>query len=205
MQNALIDYFNQKLSSRGRSLDGRVIWRLVWSPEQREKRIGEFSDFYGPIFLRKRTEVRDVPKYWHLGPRWVLERLTFLPPDAAIHRELISQSCELDIFTPVRNGTYEPIYVFQDSSGNPLPVTEWALDAIMHTLEFGKRIKLTDSDMREEYDKEIAQDARYFEDVIQDSGRSSLFAFENSVFSDSTKVYRESVKPDDILLPSAAK
>lgn len=203
MQNALIEYFNQKLSSRGKSLDGRPIWKLSWAPSQREKRLGEFSDFYGSIFLRKRTEIREVPKYWYLGARWVLERLTFLPPSASIHRELVAQVTELDIFAPVTNGTYEPIYVFQDKDQNPLPVTEWALDAIMHALEFGERVKLTDSDMREEYDKGIAQDSKYFEAELHEAGRSPLFSFENSIFSDSTKVYKERVEPD--VISSATK
>lgn len=191
-------FLNNKLSERGRSLDGRPIWRLVWAPNQLEKRIGDFSDFYGSIFLRRRRELRTVPKYWYIGPRWVLERLTFLPASASIHRELVSQSVELDIFAPVKNGTYEPIYVFQDSENNPLPVTEFALDAIMHSLEFGARVKLTDSSLLEEYHKEIDQDARYFEEQIQDSGRSPLFAFENSVFVDSEKVYKEKVEPNAV-------
>jgi len=202
--NALIEYFNQKLADRGKSLDGRPIWRISWSTSQREKRVGEFSDFYGNIFLRKQREVRDVPKYWNSPDRWVLERLTFLPPDASIHRELISQTSSLDIFAPVKNGTYEPIYFFQDGRGNPLPVTEWALDAVMHTLEFGKRVHLTDADFREEYFKEVDADAGYFENQIHDKARSPLFSFENFVIKDPRKdVYIERTPPDAILQPTA--
>ncbi len=196
--NALIDYFNQKLSDRGRSLDGRPIWRISWAPDQREKRLGTFSDFYGSIFLRERTEVRDVPKYWYVGPRWVLERLTYLPPGSSVHRELVSQSSPLDISSPVRSGTYEPVYVFQDAKGEALPVTEWALDAVMHTAEFGERRKLSDSDMRDKYHASIEEDAKYFEAQFHEAGRSALFAFENSVFVDSTKVYKESVHASEI-------
>lgn len=165
----------------------------MWSADQRERRIGTFSDFYGSIFLRERTECREVPKYWHLDPRWVLERLTFLPPSSSVHRELISQGSIVDPQAPVLNGTYEPIYVFQDGGGNELPVTEWAIEAILHTAEFGERKKLSDSDMRDDYFKEIEDDARYFEEVLQEQGRSALFAFENSVFVDSKKVYKESL------------
>jgi hypothetical protein len=39
----------------------------------------------------------------------------------------------------------------------------------MHALEFGKG-QLTDSDFREEYDKEIAKDARYFESELHEAG-----------------------------------
>jgi hypothetical protein len=127
-----------------------------------------------------------------------LERLTFLPPGSSVHRELISQISSLDIHVPVVNGTYEPIYVFQDGEGNALPVTEWALDAILQVAEFGERKKLSDSDMRERYFNEIEADAKYFEAILQNQGRSPLFAFENSVFLDSQRVYKERVTPDEI-------
>jgi len=199
MDSLYIKYLNEKLEERGKSLDGRQIWRLVWSTSQREKRRGKFSDFYGNIFLREVEQVREVPKYWNNPNRWVLERLCYLPPNASIHREVLSQTGELDIFSPVTNGTYEPIYFFQDGLGNPLPVTQAALEAILHRLEFGERVKLTDSDFREEYFKEVDQDARYFEAEIQEQGRSPLFAFENSVFMNSKNVYKEKVEPDAII------
>ena len=195
----MIAEINDKLRERGRSLDGRPIWRIVWSTSQREKRKGKFSDFYGNIFLREVEQVREVPKYWYTPDRWILERLTYLPPNASIHREVLSQTSSLDIFSPTVNGTYEPIYVFQDGLGNPLPVTGAALAAILHRLEFGERVKLTDSDFRAEHDKEIDQDARYFEAEIQESGRSPLFAFDNSVFMNSKNVYKEKVEPDVIV------
>ena len=197
---SLLVHLNKKLADRGRSLDGRPIWRIVWSTSQREMRRGKFSDYYGKIFLREVEEVRNVPKYWYNPDRWVLERLTFLPPNAAIHKELLSQTSSLDIQTPVYNGTYEPIYVFEDKDKNPLPLHELVLEAIMHSLEFGgARIKLTDSDFRDEYFKATDLEAAYFEEQIQQDGRSSLFAFDNSVFMDSTKQYVERVKPDAIV------
>jgi len=161
-------------------------------------RRGKFSDFYGKIFLREVEEVREVPKYWMNPDRWVLERLTYLPPEAAIHKEIVAAR-DFDIYRPTRNGSYEPIYFFQDGQGEPLPVTEWSLEAVMYSLEFGERPHLSDSDMREEYHAEIARDAAYFEGEIEDQGRSPLFAFENSVFVDSKKSYVERVEPDVIL------
>ena len=151
-------------------------------------RRGTFSDFYGQIFLRETTEVREVPKYWSSPNRWVLERLTFLPPGASIHREIVATR-DLDITRPTLNGTYEPIYFFQDKHGNALPLTEWALEAVMYNLEFGERHQLSDSDMRKEYHAETDQEAAYFEAELGEAGRSPLFAFEQSVFMDSKKVY----------------
>jgi hypothetical protein len=108
----LVDDLNAKLEERGRTLDGRPIWRLTWSTSQREKRRGKFSDYYGNIFLREVEQVREVPKYWNNPNRWVLERLCFLP--LCPYREVLSQTSDLDIFSPTVNGTYEPIYFFQD-------------------------------------------------------------------------------------------
>lgn len=198
MDNPLIEYFNRKLSERGRSIDGRQIWRLTWSSSQTEVRRGKFSDFYGTIFLREVEEVREVPKYWSSPNRWVLERLTYLPPTAAIHREVLATR-DLDITRPTLNGSYEPIYFFQDRDRNPLPVTEWALDAVMHNLEFGERSKLSDSDMREKYHAETDEEARYFQAELDEAGRSPLFAFDNSVFMDSKKTYVERVEPDAVI------
>jgi hypothetical protein len=199
MNSPLIEYFNQKLAERGRSLDGRPIWRISWSTSQREKRLGKFSDFYGSIFLREVQEVREVPKYWHNPDRWVLERLCFLPPNAAIHREIVAQ-LDLDITKPTVNGSYEPIYFFQDKQGRELPVTEWALEAVMYSLEFGVKGRVSDSTMREEYIAETDKEAAYFEAELAEMGRSPLFAFENSVFLDSQKsVYVEKVGPDAIV------
>jgi hypothetical protein len=165
-------------------------------------RKGKFSDFYGNIFLRETEEVREVPKYWNNPNRWVLERLTFLPPSAAIHREIVATK-ELDITKPTLNGSYEPIYFFQDKHGNPLQVTEWALEAVMYNLEFGARVKDSDSTMRDKYMAETDAEAAYFEQELAEMGRSPLFAFENSVFLDSTKrrkpVYTEKVPPDAII------
>lgn len=201
---SLLVHLNRKLADRGRSLDGRPIWRIVWSTSQREMRRGKFSDFYGSIFLREVEEVRNVPKYWYSKDRWVLERLTYLPPNASIHHELISQTSTLDIQAPVYNGTYEPIYVFEDKDRNPLPLHELVVEAIMHALEFGKRVHLTDSDFRDEYFKATDLEAEYFEEQLNDFGRSPLFAFENSVFLDSQKqrTYIEKVAPDDIIKSS---
>jgi hypothetical protein len=199
MNSLLQEYHNERLKERGRSLDGRPIWRISWSTDQREKRLGTFSDFYGSIFLRQTREVREVPKYWYTPNRWILERLTFLPPNAAIHKELIA-SYDLDITRPSQNGTYEPIYVFQDANGEPLPVTERAIDFVLWNLEHrDKAVKLTDADMRKEYYDATDQEAAYFEAELNEAGRAPLFAFENSVFLDSEKVYKEKVGPDAIV------
>lgn len=88
------------------SITGEPIWRVVWSEDQFEKRLTEFSDTGLKLLY---PEVRELPKYrqW-IRNKYVLERLV-LVPDASI-REL-----------PAAKQSYEPIYVFQDVHGNALP------------------------------------------------------------------------------------
>jgi len=51
-------------------------------------------------------------------------------------------------------------------------------------------IKLTDKDWKAEDQQLQDNEVAHFEDVLADRGRSNLFAFENSVFHDSTKVFK---------------
>jgi hypothetical protein len=201
----IIENINERLERRGKSIDGRTILRIVWTADQFEKRVGTFSDWYGDIFLREYTAMKEVPKYWYITPPcWILERLTFLDPKAAIHRELIAQKdVDLDIYKPTLNGTYEPLYAFRNArTGQPLEVNDRVVDMILHKL-MNPVQKRTESDAREEHFAELEADAEYFEAELTEAGRSPLFAFENSVFLDSTKrkglTYTEKGKPDDIL------
>jgi hypothetical protein len=101
----LIDYFGVDTAS------GQPIWRVVWSEDQFEHRLGTYDDFVPntDIYLRTVTEVRWVPKYrqW-VKERWVLERLVVIPEQNL--QEL-----------PAVKLSYEPIYPFQTGSGKYLP------------------------------------------------------------------------------------
>lgn len=104
INDRLKDYFGVD------TVSGLVIWRVVWSEDQYEHRLGTYDD-YTPsgIYLRTVTEVRKVPKYkqW-IKRKFVLERLVVIP--AVNEAEL-----------PESKVSYEPIYVFQTGSGNYLP------------------------------------------------------------------------------------
>lgn len=169
-----VDWINEKLLLYyGRELDGRQRYRVVWSSEQFEKRIGDFNEFYGSIFLRTFTGIKEVPKYPYDQDRWVIEKLFYFP-----NTEIIAE----------RPGSYEPVYVLKDGFGNFLPLNWKVVDTVIAFAE--KKpvgIHLTDSDWREMEQAEIDADTRYFEEELAEQGRSNLFAFENSVFIDSTR------------------
>lgn len=100
----LVDLFGLDTST------GRPIWRVVWSEDQLENRLGTYDDYTREgIYLRTVTEVRLVPKYrqW-VQQKHVLERLTIIP-------DINAQDLPCDKLS------YEPMYVFEDFKGNPLP------------------------------------------------------------------------------------
>lgn len=105
------------------TLTGLPIWRIVWSQDQFEKRLGTYDDITeSGIYLRTVTEVREVPKYrqW-ITEKYVLERLSIIPE---------SNRDEL----PATKLSYEPIFVFQDVNDNYLPpkleVAKFTIDCI---------------------------------------------------------------------------
>jgi len=50
-------------------------FRLVWANDQIEKRRGTFNVYYGDIFLRQESGIKEVPKYPWFQDEWVVERL----------------------------------------------------------------------------------------------------------------------------------
>lgn len=80
----------------------RPLWRIVWSLEQTERRLGTYRDFIPGtnILLREVTEIREVPKYPWVKPRWLLEKLMYAP-------------CP-DLPETLDKPHYELIYVYQN-------------------------------------------------------------------------------------------
>lgn len=169
-----VDVINDKLELYyGREIDGRPRYRVVWSTTQIEKRIGEFNEFYGNIFLRTFKGIKDVPKYPYDQDRWVIEKLFYVKND-----EIISE----------KPGSYEPFYIFKGPQGEFLPLNWKVVDfAVSYAESKPVGIKLTDKDFQEQEMKEIEAEAEYFMADLDNHGRSELFAFENSVFVDSTR------------------
>lgn len=91
-------------------LDGRAIWRLVWSENITEKRKGTFQDWYGSIFVREYSGIREARKYNYISERWILEKFS---PGKVDKYDISGDS----------GGSYEPFYVFESGSGEYLEPT----------------------------------------------------------------------------------
>lgn len=96
------------------------IFRVVWSNDQFEKRLMEYTD--GGIALLY-PEVREVPKYRNWNPnRYILERLVIVPEEQ--QKELAGLKV-----------SYEPLYTYEDGRGNYLPpkleATKFIIDSVL--------------------------------------------------------------------------
>lgn len=135
----LIDFFGVD------TLTGLPIWRVVWSEDQMEKRLGTYTD-YTPsgIWLREVTEVREVPKYrqW-IQQKFVLERLTLVPE--------VNQD-EL----PTSKLSYEPLWVFEDRYGRYLPPKFEAAQLVIDTVY---AVQYSDHNLSRYKDPENSQEA----------------------------------------------
>ena len=100
-----VDTLNRRLKDYfGSYLDGQPNYRIVWSEEQLEKRLCEYSSTGFQLII---PEVREVPKYSHyIHDKFVLERLIEVP--------------YFDQETLVSPLSYEPIWVFEDTLGNQI-------------------------------------------------------------------------------------
>lgn len=185
-----IDTINKRLAEQYRVLDGRPIYRIVWSADQLEMRRGKFSDFYGKIFIRERVEVREIKKYWYMTPpRWVLEKLVFTRNHTAL-----KEMCEELVRS--QNGTYEPIFGFMANDNKAIPVVSRGVDLILHRLH-NPTITRESDDVETERLKEL-EEMKYFEEVIGEDSPSPLFIFKNSAWVSTNqlkfkKEYREGV------------
>lgn len=170
----IIDSINQDLLSKYRVLDGRPIYRLVFSDTQFEVRKGKFTDWYGPILIREVTEVRRIKKYWYIQPPcWILEKLVFIHNNQAL-KDLTEELVE------GRNGTYEPVYTFRDAQDQPLEVNPRVVNFIIWKLH--NPTKRLPSDWESIRLHEEQEETKYFEEEIGQKERSPLFVFENSAF-----------------------
>lgn len=135
--------------SQGVTPAGGPKFKLVWSDNETELRKGEFNEFYGSIFLRSFSGIKEVPKYSYIQERWILEM--WIP---YANKELPESE---------NKGTYEPFWVFSDKKGNYLRPT---MKAVQFLVEFTQKTARVPSmtrasELREEdqiqLDKEIAE------------------------------------------------
>lgn len=115
-------FINKELRRYGNNPFDEPLWRLVWSTDQTEKRFGQFNEFYGSIFLRSFTGVRECHKYPHIINKWVIER--WFGPEHT-HPDTADRS----------RGSYEPIYVFADKDNNSLPLNMRVCEIVVDSWE----------------------------------------------------------------------
>lgn len=103
------------------TLSNLPIWRVAWAPSQYAKQLGTFEDYTeGGIYLRTVTEVREIPKYAHLGDLYIIEMLMVIP-----------KVNEKDL--PAGNLSYECMHPYMHAVNQTyLPLnwefTEWVID-----------------------------------------------------------------------------
>lgn len=107
--NSEVDKINKTLKIHGSNEYGDPNFRVVFSKDQTERRMGTFNDYFNKIFIRQVKEVREVEKYPWIKEKWILER--WAPGELGHHKDLVT----------FKNGIYICVYVFQDKEGNYLP------------------------------------------------------------------------------------
>lgn len=117
---------NKWLETFGKHIDGRPIYRLIFSTQATEIRRGEFEDVamvpredgtVAEIFLGASERTAKDLKYPADPDRWVLEKLIFCPENPELPE------------TP--GYFYEPLHIFKDKDGNYLPPERFALEYLM--------------------------------------------------------------------------
>lgn len=157
------------------SITGIPIWRIVFSEDQFEKRLGTYEDrTTNGLYIRTVTEVREVPKYrqW-IEQKYILERLVVVP----------EQNLEE---LPTQKISYEPIWVFEDKDGNYLPPKYEAAKFIIDTI-YAAQYGTKNHSMKKYVDEENSQEAsiemkkKRVDDIVE-----ALWG-EQSSFSDGIK------------------
>jgi hypothetical protein len=186
----LIDAINLNLKQNFTVLDGRPIYRLVWSDDLTEKRIGTFTDWYGHIMIRQEHKaLREVKKYWYITPPcWILEKLVFVSGYQAL-KDIVEE------LEGARNGLYETLYAFRNpETGALLPVNQRVVDIILHTLHNPqKRMSKADFDEMQRLEEE--KEVNFFEEKITEEGRSDLFLYDLGQFVSTNQMkYRKEME-----------
>lgn len=152
---------NDILKARyGVNLQGKSIFRVVFSTHQTEKRFGVFAEFFGKIFLREIRGLREVPKYVAIKDRWVLER--WMPPTLAYTPEIPATA----------EGSYEPVFVFEAEDGSPLPVAEEVIHKIIYHLFHPQLPGDRASDLKAEEAKEFDREVSQIQEELTEQGRT---------------------------------
>lgn len=98
------EQINKSLLRYGKMLNGKQVFRIVFSDDLTEKRAGVFNKFHGEIWVGQDKGIQEVPKYGYIKGCWVLERYTMVPNHEVLNYD-----------------NYEPAYAFRDKDQKYLP------------------------------------------------------------------------------------
>jgi hypothetical protein len=135
-------------------LTDQPLFRLVWSDEQFEIRTGEFEVYADNLFIGYQTKTIRTLRYNWIKERWLLE--AWFPPELVLNPELPESN----------KGSYECMYVFEDSKGNSLPLNLKVVELIVYRMMNKRGEQARKSAIAQEFeDKDVVED-KYFEDVL---------------------------------------
>lgn len=149
INRSLIDNFGIDSST------GRPMWRIVWSDDQFEMRLTEYTD---EGFKLLHPEVRELPKYRQWIPHmWVLENLCVVPD--MNNREL-----------PAVKLSYEPLFPFHDMHGNPTQPTYEACEFVIQMINAAKgKSPIREKDPEgETVEEQLAMKRQRIDGLVQD-------------------------------------
>jgi len=139
LNSRLVDHFSIDI------VTGDPIFRIVFSEDVYEKRLTKYTK---EGFELLTPQIVELPKYkqW-IHNKYVLERLVVIPDHSP-------KALELGVGVT----SYEPLFVYEDNAGNPLPpkweVTKYVIEETYAKIKGGK------SGMAKYIDSEIDPEAK---------------------------------------------
>jgi hypothetical protein len=149
---------NQKLADTyGTDWLKQPLYRIIWSADQIEKRLGTFNDYIPGtnVFIRKVTEVRECRKYPGFDPQWCLEKLFFNQ-----HNDEILDNDTLNPSTC----TYEPLWMFGFENGRAKRPVWLAVQFLINKVNNPK--PLTPSELNDEELKRALEEEKVINDLL---------------------------------------
>ncbi|SRR5712692_198068 len=113
-----VEIINQRLLDYFGKFEGtdHPNYRLVWSEDQFEKRLCDFTEYGIELSI---PEVREVRKYSYIHNKYVLEKACPVP---STNKELTTKL------------SMEPIWTFEDKFGHALMPTWAAIEILIYTI-----------------------------------------------------------------------
>lgn len=145
-------------------------YRIVFTSQQYEKRIGDFEDYYGNIFIRRVHECREVPKYPRNPDRVALEYFQWTKGNPELTTEF----------------SYEPIFIYEarGKEGGFYRPTWKGITLVVDSHLAGLEGRSPQEVINQHLADQDAQDraeAEYIMNVVGEECRSPLFESESSV------------------------